>query len=362
MRIMLFSATPRSDRGGVQNVLAALETALVAEGVSTLRLGPDEETSALNLRFVAEAGADAEGRPRFTALPGAGAAVVRLATIIARFRPSVVNAHFATGAVLYFLMLRPFFRFRLVLSTHGSDVLRPPPSLRRHLPRFLRSADAVTVVSQPALAAVRAIAPDAVKRLVLVPNGIDARYWTPAGTPSPNRIVAVGRLCEVKGFDILIEALSGLAEAQLTILGEGPARAALEALATRLGVADRLRMPGHLDRQALRDTLRRAAVFAMPSRSEGLPLALLEAMACGLPAVAARVGGVPSVVTPESGVLVAPDDPVALRAALAEALAGTGPASREGARRRAEAFAEHATLDAYIQLFRRLSGEPEHEQ
>ncbi len=356
MRVLLFSATPRSDRGGVQQVMAALDGALAARGVPRMRLGPDERPGATTAPFAAEASASADGRPKVGALPDALGSAWRLAAVLNRFRPTVVNFHFLTGALAYFIALRPFFGYRLVLSTHGSDVLLPPPSLIPHLPRFLRMVDAITVVSEPVAEAVRHKAPGVSSKLSVIPNGVDTEFWTPGLDKRQPLIAAAGRLNPVKGFDLLLAALAGLPQANAVVLGDGPQRPELEDQARRLGVADRLSMPGHLEPQAMRDCFRQASVFALPSRSEGLPLALLEAMACGLPVVASQVGGIPSVVTPESGVIVPPEDAVALREGLAAVLAGRTAASGEGARRQAAGFSRRSMVNAYISLLHEQSG------
>jgi glycosyltransferase involved in cell wall biosynthesis len=126
---------------------------------------------------------------------------------------------------------------------------------------------------------------------------------------------ALGRLHEQKGFDVLIRAVAGLPGISLVIVGDGPERQALERLAVDLGVADRVSMPGWTDDATSR--LRSFDVLALPSRYEGLPLVLLEAMLGGVPVVASAVGGVPDAVRDdESGLLVPPDDVDALQGAL----------------------------------------------
>lgn len=96
-------------------------------------------------------------------------------------------------------------------------------------------------------------------------------------------------------------------------------------LAAELGVGHALRFAGRLDPAATRGVLHASSVFVLPSRSEGLPLALLEAMAAGLPAVASAVGGVPAALgDPPAGRVVEPDDPGALAAALLGLLSDAG--------------------------------------
>lgn len=352
-RVLLHSAAPRSDRGGVQRMLDRLERTLPDAGIETARTGPDEPDPMMRLPL--EAGASASGRPAAAALPAATASLGALARRLARLKPDVVNLHFVTGAVLYFLVLRPVFRYRLVISTHGGDLLRTTPQMRDRLPGFLRAADAVTVVSEELAGIVRDHGvPEA--RLRRIPNGADTAFWSPGPPdPEPGRIAAVGRLLPIKGFDLLIEAAAELPGAHVTIMGEGEARADLEARIAARGLSGRVTLPGHVAPERMREELRRASLFAMPSRFEGMPLALVEALATGCPAVAARVGGVPEVLTPEAGRIVPPDDAGALRDALAEGLSGEASHTREGARARAECFSEDATYGAYADLIRELA-------
>jgi glycosyltransferase involved in cell wall biosynthesis len=121
-------------------------------------------------------------------------------------------------------------------------------------------------------------------------------------------IVTVARLVSQKGHSVLLRALVALPGVSVLFAGDGPLRADLERLARELGVADRTRFLGDVaDVPAL---LARADVFALTSFNEGSPLAILEAMAAGLPIVASRVGGTPEIVVDgETGLLVPPHDP-----------------------------------------------------
>jgi glycosyltransferase involved in cell wall biosynthesis len=351
-RVLLFCSRPRSDAGGVQGVVESIEAALAEGRFPRLRIGPDEEDTPWTHRLWLSPPGGAKGERRLAApaLPRAGLSLVRLAAAMARFRPDVVNVHFANPAFAYFLLLRRAFGYRLILSLHGSDMLHPHPALRPHLPRFLREADLVTVVSG-AMADVATEVAGQGARIHTLPNGIDTRFWSAGGESVPNLIVAAGRLERVKGFDVLIEAISRIPDARLEIYGEGGERGALERLARERGAGDRVRLPGHADRDALRSAYRRAAIFAMPSRSEGLPLALLEAMSCGVPPVASAVGGIPQIVPAEVGWTVPPEDADALAAALRAALAEGEPTRRRAARERAEPYSTTGMVERYLALY-----------
>lgn len=144
-----------------------------------------------------------------------------------------------------------------------------------------------------------------------------------AGSETRN-VLLVGSLEQLyKGPDVLIEAAALCAgfgtHLRITIVGDGKHRTELEALARARGLADRIRFTGELPPgNAVRAELDRADLFVLPSRTEGLPRALIEAMARGLPCIATAVGGVPELVAPSE--LVPPADARALAAKLCEVL------------------------------------------
>ncbi|MFQ5745722.1 MAG: glycosyltransferase [Gemmatimonadota bacterium] len=172
--------------------------------------------------------------------------------------------------------------------------------------------------------------------------------------------IAVGNLYPVKGYDVLLRALAmaaGTVSApwRLAVVGRGEEEAALRDLAGRLGLAPRVRWLGYRD--DVPDLMAAADVYVMSSRSEGLPLAVLEAMFAGLPIVATRVGGIPEAVGADrEGLLVEPQDPGDLAAALSRLLGD--PALRDrlaaAARRRAERdYHVEVMTDAYERLYRK---------
>jgi glycosyltransferase involved in cell wall biosynthesis len=180
-------------------------------------------------------------------------------------------------------------------------------------------------------------------------------------SPGDFVVAALGRFVPVKGFDLLVAALPRLSAAvpgaRLLLIGDGPERAGLTALAARLGVGDRVTITG-----ATADVgayLAAADVFAAPSRNEGMGRALVEAMALGLPVVGAAVGGIPAVVVDGvCGRLVASGDAAALAEALGDLARDAALRAKLGAAavERAEAFssavAEVAMLAVYDGLAR----------
>jgi glycosyltransferase involved in cell wall biosynthesis len=150
----------------------------------------------------------------------------------------------------------------------------------------------------------------------------------------PGRIVSTGRLGERKGSRVLVEAVSILAgegrDVSLVLAGDGD-REGVEARAAELGVADRVEIRSWIGPDEVAAMLRTASVFALPSREEGLPVSLLEAMAHALPVVVTPVGGIPDLVADGThGRMVSPDDPPGLATALRELLDDPGRAREMG--------------------------------
>lgn len=151
--------------------------------------------------------------------------------------------------------------------------------------------------------------------------------------PDARHIVAAGRLARQKGFDVLLAALpeveASLRGVHCTIAGEGPERGALERAIAAAGVGATVRLIGY--RSDMAPLLATADAVTAPSRAEGLPLLLLEAMALGRPVVATRVGGVPEVIRDGgTGILVEPGDAPGLAAALIGLLSAPSEAERVG--------------------------------
>lgn len=218
---------------------------------------------------------------------------------------------------LYGLLLRPLSNFRLVTTVHGWVQKTDKTPLYWAVDRWsLRRYERVVAVSEDLYATCLEIGVDP-SRLSRIDNGIDVDAWkrrgpaaaSPlrAGVP-PTRLVvgAVGRLSDEKGFDLLIEAVNGAvargADLELWIAGEGPEKAKLDALAARSN--GRVRMLGF--RSDVRDLMEAFDIFALSSLREGLPNVVLEAMACEVPLLATRCGGVEAVVHDNVEALLVP--------------------------------------------------------
>jgi glycosyltransferase involved in cell wall biosynthesis len=198
-------------------------------------------------------------------------------------------------------------------------------------------------------------------KLVFVPNGVDTVSFAPAEEPAPTWVppvvLCVGRLVPVKNLSLLLDAVSRLERpVRVRLIGDGPERGALEQQARRLKV--NLECPGVLPHQQLPVEFRRASVFAMLSRSEGHPKALLEAMSCGCICVGTDSEGIREVIRHgENGLLTAPA-PDAVADALRTALDDAPLRARlsRGARALVEAnYDLNRTLSAEILAIKELA-------
>ena len=208
----------------------------------------------------------------------------------------------------------------------------------------------------------RQVEPEHWERLHVVHCGVrPADYDGPEDRAGdgPCHIVSVGRLAPMKGFAVLLEALAEVDGARLTLVGDGPERAALEATARRLGLDGRVRFTGALGAGGVTDLLREADVFCLPSFAEGVPVVLMEAMAARLPVVATTIMGIPELVADGvAGRLVPPGRAAPLASALRELVADPAARARMGAAGRAAIEAGFDVDCSAEQLARLLGGVP----
>jgi L-malate glycosyltransferase len=248
--------------------------------------------------------------------------------------PDVIHAHEYPAGITA-ASLAAVTRAPTVLSEHFSGLALGTLSdrERRRAKHAFDRAGVVCPVSEDLATYVRALSPDAHVRPI--PNVVDTDVFRPAnqGHRGQPRLIAVGSLVEIKAHNVLIEAIARLRDrgrtVSLAIVGEGPLRSELECLARRLGIGDLIAFHGALPKPEVAAALRRADVFVLPSHWETLSCALLEALSCGLPVVATRVGGVPEVVDEEAGRLVAAGSPEALADGLDDVIRNVGNYDRE---------------------------------
>ena len=253
----------------------------------------------------------------------------------------------------------------VVITARGTDVTLIP---RYRLPRrqilwAAEHAAAIVTVSQALKQSLvtLGVAPD---RITVLRNGVDLSRFRPlAQTDIRRRMsltgpvwLSVGHLVELKGVHIVIQALAQVPEITLLIAGTGPEEPRLRQLANRLRVSERVRFLGGIPHAELCEYYNAADALVLASSREGMPNVALEALACGTPVIATRVGGTPELLTvPESGELMPERTPDALAAAW-HRLRARKP-DRVSTRRFAERFGWAPTIQAQKALYSRvLSG------
>jgi glycosyltransferase involved in cell wall biosynthesis len=255
------------------------------------------------------------------------AGLVELVRLLRRERPQIVHASSSKAGVLGRLAAvatRVPIRFFTVHGWAFSANSGLPSLLYRVTDRLMAPLTTMTIcVSEHELAAGLEAGTCRVERSVVIRNAVDVgaapRSRHDRSVP---RLIAVGRLKAPKDFLALIRALAELPDGsfEALIVGDGPERAEVEAEARRLGLAGRVRLAG--EREDVAELLADSDVFVLSSRSEGLPVSVLEAMAAELPVVASEVGGLAElVVDGETGILVPPGDVQALATALGRLVA-----------------------------------------
>jgi colanic acid/amylovoran biosynthesis glycosyltransferase len=281
----------------------------------------------------------------------------RFGAVLREFAPDVVHAHFATDPAAAASELAAELRVPFTFTAHGHDIYRRPPADFAH--RAARAAAVVTVSQANARTIVERFGVPAA-HVRVISSGIDTTRFRPNGAPaSPPSIVCVARLVPVKNLGLLLEACAQLRsrglEFRAVLVGDGRLRGELERARERLDLAGTLDLVGAATQQRVVSYWQRATVAALTSDSEGMPVSLMEAGACGVPAVATGVGGVPELVDDGvTGLLVPARDAPALAAALERILCDPDLATRLGgaARRKVErSFSIAGQVDRLLSLW-----------
>lgn len=254
-----------------------------------------------------------------------------------RFRPDLVHIHsgFPTGPLGYWLKITLGIPY--VMTLHGGEVPGFLPEEIGTLQKILAPATRIVWNAASAVIAVsdglRDLSLQAVPAvdIQVIPNGVDCQYFSPAPMrkerSGPWRLLFVGRVVRQKGLSYLLDALAAMKACgttgwRLRIVGDGPMRPRLEAQAAQYGITDWVEFTGWLPFEQIPTEMRSADLFVLPSIVEGMPLVLLQAMACGLPVVATEVPGSVDLVHPgRNGLLVPAKDATAMAKVLTSLLA-----------------------------------------
>jgi len=272
-------------------------------------------------------------------------------------------------AQLYVAILKNLIapQTRLITTEHSTWNRRRKSRLLRNIDGIMyRRYSSIACVSEAARDALALWQPSVKTRLTTIHNGIDMGEFaesTRARRPVEvlPRLVSVGQLREQKGYDAILEALTMIElPFQYQIAGDGDRRLQLEAQIDRLGLRNKVRLLGYISDIAT--LLSESDIFVLFSRWEGFGLAVVEAMASGLPVVVANVPGVNEIIRGEQdgGILVQPGNTAALSEALRRLIRDPELRTALGnrARSRATEFQVGSMIDAYVDLYRNALASP----
>jgi len=301
----------------------------------------------------------------------------RLRRVLAEMRPDILHTHLFFADTAGAMASVGQASLRIVSTQHNDGYWMQ--SAHRFLEAMLRSRRVRTIAISEAVRRAMIKRGESPARIDVLPHStvslsdIDFEIADGAATnlsessstrvgATDRRICVVGRLVPVKGTEDVILAAARLSErfpnVVVQIIGDGPERRRLESLRDRLGLRGCVHFLGQRD--DVRVMIRRADALVSTSRAEGLSMSILEAMSCGRPVVATRVGGVPELVEDGvSGFLVPPGDVSALSAGVERILESPELALRLGAQGRAACRTRwnvEAMVDAHIELYRRVLG------
>ncbi|HSN69946.1 MAG TPA: glycosyltransferase family 4 protein [Steroidobacteraceae bacterium] len=289
-----------------------------------------------------------------------------------RFDPHVVLASWLHPDAYGAAGLARSLRCPLVVKVHGSDanVLATVPARRRQIESVLKAADAIVAVSEALRSRLLELGAPAATTAVVY-NGVDRALFRPGNRaqaktqlgldPAHRHVLYVGNLKVSKGCEDLLRAIAAASDrvaedVRFVFAGSGPDRARILALAEALGVTGRTDFVGTVAHSELPEWYRAADLVCLPSHNEGVPNVLLESMACGVPIVATRVGGIPEVVPECAGLLVQPQAIEELSDALIAAL--DRPWEPSSITQHAERFDWQRSADALLEVLRRAVGAP----
>ena len=277
-------------------------------------------------------------------------AVGKLRQLIRDRQPALINSHLFRAHLLAAMVTRKESGPRWIATEHQAD---PRAWARRVFAYASKRASLITAVSESVRQQLLDdhLLPD---RVITIPNGIDLRPVDEAKALSRAKlglretsqvVLMVGRLVPQKGVDVLLQAAASLADLwprlHLLIAGDGRDRRHLESLARRLMIGERVTFLGR--RTDVPELMKTADVIAMPSRWEGLPLAMLEAMVAGRAIVATSVEGHRDVLADgESALMVPVENPTALASAISRLLADPQLQKRLGQAAEARARREYS--------------------
>jgi colanic acid/amylovoran biosynthesis glycosyltransferase len=285
-----------------------------------------------------------------------------LANLARREDIAHLHVHFATNSAEVALLAKHICGVTFSMTVHGSGEFDRPEYLS--LDKKVRSASFVRAISSFTKGQLmRWSSPEDWDRISVIRCGVDWRFLEPAAAvpEGPSGLVLVGRIDKHKGHLTMLEALAILRRSGTTIpvtfAGDGDMRQFVEARTRQLGLADQVTFTGWISNKDVVDLVRSSSGVVLPSFAEGVPMVLIEAMACARPVVATYVGGVPELIDAASGWLVPVGDANQLADALKSCMSlGPGERRAMGEAGRARAARLHDPARSARELVTLLEG------
>ena len=388
MRLMLinYELPPIGGGGGHATLRLAEEFLRLGHQVSVLtsasghgardELRPVEgATGALHIRRVPCYRPFADRCPPHHMATFVASALVLAPRFARQIKPDLVLAFFGIPCGPVALRIKRLLGTRYVLSLRGTDVPRPELGHQRFLEALTRpvlrcawrGADAIVAVGEGLRSAALAIEPGL--DIEVIPNGVDVeRFGSPGREPrtaGPLRLLFVGRLREFKGLQFVVAALGARpADApavRLDVVGDGPYRPEVERQTARLGLDAAVTFHGWLAPERVPERYAAADALVLPSRVEGSPNVVLEAMASGLPVITSNAPGCRDMIHHgENGLLVDVGDATGWRQAIDQLCGEPGLRRRLGRAGRvtAEAHSWRGVARRHLEVFRQVLRSP----
>jgi teichuronic acid biosynthesis glycosyltransferase TuaC len=313
--------------------------------------------------------------PRYVTLPKIGMTIAPVLLALGSWRETqravrggvdLIDAHYFYPDGVAAALLSRWFGKPYVITARGTDVnVLPNYRLPRAWIRWAaKHASAIVAVSAALAERLQELGVDAAK-IRVIRNGVNLERFSvidraearrKLGLPEDGRLaLSVGNLVEGKGHQHAIAALAQLPGWQLRVAGVGEYEPTLRRLANELEVADRVTFAGLVPQEHLSVSYSAADLLILASAREGLPNVILEALACGTPVVASRVGGIPEVIDrAELGELI--DEPSGATVARAVTRVAAAATDRQVLRAQAERFSWETTSRSQIELFHQVLG------
>ncbi len=256
--------------------------------------------------------------------------IVHFIYLVLITNPDVINVHFLDDSLFYGLVAKVLLRKKVIASIHNSDLFKFPEKnkLQKFLLKFLlKKSDWITVVSNEERLFIRKFEPSVSRKITVITNGVKNEWFLKVSkldcshlsedllkeTQSVHYVLFYGRFVKAKGIDVLLKAWSQFVkefpEYKLILAGDGEEKENILNMIDKLNLHKTVYLPGMIDRNTVKCLLASCRFVVFPSRWEGSPVSIAEALAVGAPIIASKVGAIPDMISHlTTGLLIDSDD------------------------------------------------------